>query len=207
MAKVTEAHRDARRRRILDAAAALFARSGLHQTSMADIVRESGISFGGIYGYFASKDDIIAATADERHRKEAELYARALALSDPVEALHQLVASYGRLLADPAERLQRRVGIHLWAEALCADSVHTLVTRGAEAARATVETLLRRAGAENRLVDGVDPAAAARSLVALFQGYVLQLSWSEESDTESYTRTVRLLLDAMVRPAPSAEPH
>ena len=53
MPKVSEEHRAARRRQILDAAARCFARDGFHRTSMQDIVRESGISAGLVYRYFA----------------------------------------------------------------------------------------------------------------------------------------------------------
>lgn len=50
-----------RREQILTAAAAVFARRGLHQARMDDIVREAGLSKGTIYWYFASKDAVIEA--------------------------------------------------------------------------------------------------------------------------------------------------
>ncbi len=47
------------------------------RTSLPDIFAESGLSPGAVYRYFPSKDDIIAALADERHAAEAELFAQA----------------------------------------------------------------------------------------------------------------------------------
>src|SRR5207302_8980834 len=41
-----------------------FARNGFHATSMPDICAEVGMSAGGGYRYFASKDDLIAELAD-----------------------------------------------------------------------------------------------------------------------------------------------
>src|SRR3954471_22731131 len=67
MPKVSEAHLAARRDQILAAAARCFARDGFHRTSMQDIVRESGISAGLVYRYFAGKDDVIAAIVTEWH--------------------------------------------------------------------------------------------------------------------------------------------
>ncbi len=52
------------RAQILTAAMTLFARQGFANTSMNDIVRESGLSKGGVYWHFKSKDDLIAAIFD-----------------------------------------------------------------------------------------------------------------------------------------------
>jgi AcrR family transcriptional regulator len=47
-----------RRKQIMDAALACFARKGYHNTTMDDIVAESGLSKGTLYWYFKSKDDL-----------------------------------------------------------------------------------------------------------------------------------------------------
>jgi AcrR family transcriptional regulator len=46
---------------ILEAAMAVFGRSGFAQARMDDIAREAGLSKAALYLYFPSKDDIIAA--------------------------------------------------------------------------------------------------------------------------------------------------
>src|ERR1700761_6515462 len=63
MPKVSEQHRIDRRDEIITAALRAFRRKGFHATSMAEIITESGLSAGAIYGYFASKTDIILAVA------------------------------------------------------------------------------------------------------------------------------------------------
>jgi TetR/AcrR family transcriptional regulator, transcriptional repressor of aconitase len=65
MPKVSQAHLDARRRQILDAARTRFASHGFAHTSMADIVTESGLSNGAIYRYFTSKDEIVIAVCEQ----------------------------------------------------------------------------------------------------------------------------------------------
>ena len=52
------------RDQILNAALSLFARQGFAHTSMNDIVRESGVSKGGVYWHFQSKDALILAIFD-----------------------------------------------------------------------------------------------------------------------------------------------
>ena len=69
--RAAAAQRQADRREvILDAARRCFARSGFHQTSMQSICAEAGMSPGGLYRYFPSKEAIIAGIA-ERDRANA----------------------------------------------------------------------------------------------------------------------------------------
>jgi AcrR family transcriptional regulator len=73
MPKVSQNHLEARRQQILDAAIECFSRQGFHPTTMQDIIKESGLSSGAIYTYFASKEALIEAIADRRHAKEEAL--------------------------------------------------------------------------------------------------------------------------------------
>ncbi|MFX1482256.1 MAG: TetR/AcrR family transcriptional regulator [Promethearchaeota archaeon] len=54
--KVSEEHKTMVQEKILTAASSLFSKKGYHETSMDDIVKESGFSKGAIYGYFDSKE-------------------------------------------------------------------------------------------------------------------------------------------------------
>ena len=51
---------DERRAHIMQAALACFTRKGYNNTTMDDIVAESGLSKGSLYWYFKSKDDLFA---------------------------------------------------------------------------------------------------------------------------------------------------
>jgi AcrR family transcriptional regulator len=62
--KVTEAHREQRRREILAAAVRVFQRKGYEKTTMQDIVEESGFSRGGVYLYFSGREDLFQALLD-----------------------------------------------------------------------------------------------------------------------------------------------
>ena len=57
------------RERILDAAAKLFRERGFDGIGVADLMKEAGLTHGGFYGHFSSKDDLIAqASARELTR-------------------------------------------------------------------------------------------------------------------------------------------
>ncbi len=61
MARTQAADYEARRRRILDAAAELIAREGLASASIAAIAERCGASKSLIYHYYAAKEDILFA--------------------------------------------------------------------------------------------------------------------------------------------------
>ena len=62
----------ARERQILDAARTCFIAKGFHRTSMRQILDLAGISSGGAYNYFSSKDDIVKALV-ETERADLDL--------------------------------------------------------------------------------------------------------------------------------------
>ncbi|GAA2616150.1 TetR/AcrR family transcriptional regulator [Paractinoplanes durhamensis] len=65
MPRVSQAHLDARRQQIVDAARARFATHGFAHTSMADIITESGLSNGAVYRYFTSKEQLVIAVCEQ----------------------------------------------------------------------------------------------------------------------------------------------
>lgn len=71
-----EEQKEARRRQILLAAKAVFADQGFAGTTMADVARSAGLSYGAVYWYFASKDELFHALmeleADALHRRILE---------------------------------------------------------------------------------------------------------------------------------------
>ena len=70
--KVTREQAAQNRERILDAAAQLFRERGFEGIGVADLMKEAGLTHGGFYGHFSSKDDLIAqASARELTRSLA----------------------------------------------------------------------------------------------------------------------------------------
>jgi AcrR family transcriptional regulator len=205
--KISEVRRESRRQEILEAALACFSENGFHQTGIADIVRRSGMSHGAVYGYFQSKDDIIEALADDRHRSEAILNAVAEKTADPIEALHALVRAYAHWLIDPAGEPRRRVGVHGWAEALRSRRVHARVVEGIDIPRSLIVGLVERAQRIGRLSSDLSADAIARSFIALFQGLVLQVTWGEDIDVDSCLAVIDRMLQGLERFDQPAKPR
>jgi AcrR family transcriptional regulator len=207
MPKVSDAHLAARRRQILDAAARCFARDGFHRTSMQDIVRESGISAGLVYRYFAGKDDMINAIVTEWHDQRQTMLATAPTVEQAAEGYLDLLASIGR----PEARDPLRLGVQIWAEAVRSPHIRDLARRNVDDPRAQVADLIRRAtttatarkadptAARSETADPLnqDPDALARVLISIYQGLLLQTAWDETVDNDAYVKVVRSLLDAL----------
>lgn len=60
--KVSREQMAENRRRILDAASRLFRDKGFEAVSVAEVMKAAGLTHGGFYGHFSSKDDLVART-------------------------------------------------------------------------------------------------------------------------------------------------
>ncbi len=201
MPKITEAKRESRRQQILDAALICFSRDGFHATTTADIVHESGVSQGSLYLYFATKEDIVVALADDRHQREAFLNALAHSEPDPVHGLFLMIELYGKSLVDPRRIAGRRVGIQGWAEALRNERIRESVTSGLATVRAALVRLIERGQRAGEVRADVEPEAAARIMIATFQGLILQATW-EAIDLSAVGRLMRrMIADAFLTDA------
>jgi AcrR family transcriptional regulator len=198
MPRVSDAYREQRRKQILDAAVRCFARQGFHRTSMQDIVGEAALSPGALYRYFASKEDLIAAIASERHAAELAMLREAAEGSDAAGGLQRLARELLGRLASPDEQAWRRVTVQLWGEALRSPRVMEVVREGLDAPLALLGAWLRRARDEGRVPADLDPEAAARVAAAIFQGLVLQQAWDPGVDVAAAARAIETALDALL---------
>ncbi|MEW5984131.1 MAG: TetR/AcrR family transcriptional regulator [Acidobacteriota bacterium] len=71
-------HREADLAGLLSAAERVFSDRGYHATSIRDIAREAGFSVGGVYQFFASKDELYLRVVEEQWEHFFELLSQAL---------------------------------------------------------------------------------------------------------------------------------
>jgi AcrR family transcriptional regulator len=77
---------ETKRQSILESSKMLFSHRGFFNTSISDIVRETGFPVGTIYTYFKSKDEIIKSIVEERWQQWYEQLEHALASEASPEA-------------------------------------------------------------------------------------------------------------------------
>ena len=91
--KVSREQAAASRERILDAATRLFRERGFDGIGVADLMREAGLTHGGFYGHFASKEELMAKACERTLAKSAARW-EALQVRDGREALAAMADSY-----------------------------------------------------------------------------------------------------------------
>ncbi len=162
---------------------------------MQDIVGQSRLSPGAIYNYFASKEKIIEAIANNRHAKERELFAEAKREATVEKVLHRIRDSFFGQLKQPGERPRRRVTIQCWSESQRNPRILKLIRRGLEGPRMLLAGILHAAQRRGEIDQHVDTDAVARFLIASFHGLALQAEWGERMKMES----LEDLLDRFLR--------
>jgi len=201
MPKVKPETSKARRDEILEAAETCFARQGFHQTTIRDVIRESGLSAGCIYGYFSTKDDLIRAMGERRHTRDAALLSPRDKSANPITILRAIGREFLTDLQKEDGLRTRRVALQLWAEALRDDKIKAQVTDGIHVPISAIIELLRRAQRLGLVDKKVDPPGVARMMVSVFQGYVLQRLWGEPFKATAALEGFDLLLRGLA-PAP-----
>ncbi|HVZ01714.1 MAG TPA: TetR family transcriptional regulator [Dongiaceae bacterium] len=63
--RVTKEQMAEHRRRILEAAGRLFREKGFEAVTVAEVMQAAGLTHGGFYGHFKSKDELIAQTLEQ----------------------------------------------------------------------------------------------------------------------------------------------
>jgi TetR/AcrR family transcriptional repressor of nem operon len=82
------------RQRILDAAGALFRAHGIDGVGVDAVMHEAGLTHGGFYLHFASKEALVAEVAAASLARAAARWDRISREPDPRAALAQIVGSY-----------------------------------------------------------------------------------------------------------------
>jgi TetR/AcrR family transcriptional repressor of nem operon len=80
--------------RIVETAARAIRRSGYNGTSVADIMKEAGLTHGGFYAHFPSREAMLAEAADRAGAESIAISMRVAAAAQPEQAFHALVRAY-----------------------------------------------------------------------------------------------------------------
>jgi TetR/AcrR family transcriptional repressor of nem operon len=86
--------KEASHERIVDVAARAIRRSGYGGTGVADIMKEAGLTHGGFYAHFASRDALLAEAADRAGAQGVADLARIAAEAPADRALQALLRAY-----------------------------------------------------------------------------------------------------------------
>ncbi len=94
MKRTTSTTKQASHDRIVDAAARAIRRSGYNGTGVADIMKEAGLTHGGFYAHFPSRDAMLAEAADRAGSESVAMMERIAARLPQQQALPAMMQAY-----------------------------------------------------------------------------------------------------------------
>lgn len=97
--KVSEEHKEQRRKQIIEAAIRVFKRKGYESATIKDIVEEAEMSRGWIYLYFQSKEEIFDALVAQCNQENVDVKDQLASAASVWEALEASLAQHMRELA------------------------------------------------------------------------------------------------------------
>jgi len=94
MKRATQSRKEETHERIVTAAARAIRRSGYGGTGVADIMKDVGLTHGGFYSHFASRDAMLAEAADRAGADSVALMERVAAEAPQGQALQAMLQAY-----------------------------------------------------------------------------------------------------------------
>ena len=190
-----------RKNQILEAALAVFARLGFHESRMDDIASQAGLSKAALYLYYKSKDAIIAALLKHFFALEFQQMQGLIAANQEQTASEQLLL-LTRKLAEAFQWMRQMMPIafEFYAIAGRNQEVRQFLQAYFREYRELLSGLIQR-GIEQGEFRAVSAEATAITLTALFEGLALlffvdpqAVPWADEVET-----SIRLLLTGLQR--------
>src|SRR5918996_2817151 len=86
--------KEATHERIVEAASRAIRRSGYGGTSVPDIMKDAGLTHGGFYAHFDSREAMLAEAADRAGAESVATLTRIAAGAPPEKALQTLMRAY-----------------------------------------------------------------------------------------------------------------
>jgi AcrR family transcriptional regulator len=173
--RVTAAHEQEVRDRIIAAAVRVFSEKGYHSSTIADVCRESGLSVGAIYTYFASKEALFLQSCDLISARGLDELAQRLAgATTTAERLTTAISLYIETI-DEYEGAPGQISlVQAWAEADREPGVREMLAARRERLVGAGQVLLHQGIASGELPSWLDVDAVTRGLLALLDGLLLQ---------------------------------
>jgi AcrR family transcriptional regulator len=191
---------EATRREILEAASTAFAQHGYAGTSLNDLIKAAGVTKGGFYFHFPSKEALaLAVLAYKQEQWASRVFAAAMRHSTAVEQMNAMVdALLQQHENDPSAQAISRICFELAEDP---DMVPRLAPQF-EVWVDMTSSLFAKAQEEGSVRRDLDPRAMGEAAVAAFVGLETMSKVENTPLRPRVERYVRLFLQAFA-PAPA----
>ncbi|MFI5258338.1 MAG: TetR/AcrR family transcriptional regulator [Candidatus Limnocylindrales bacterium] len=190
------------RARLIDAAAAVFARRGFETATLDEVAAAAGYTKGAVYSNFASKTDLFIALIERRIEVQSAEHSRRFAGKD-IESLAQAMEAQ----ADHGSESDKQwlvLAVEFWLHAMRDDRARVLMAEQYERARTFVSgELIEPAFA----TAGREPPMAPRDLAIVIESLGIGLAFQAALDPGAVRLSLEpeVLVKLIGLPAPPAE--
>lgn len=195
------------RRKIAEAASALFRKKGFHQTSTADIAKEIGVSQGHLYQYILKKQDILLLMLEIAAEEYVEkLFSIPLRADSALDKLKLAITEYYKILD-----VHHNTTSALYSHGVDLDSKDRRILDNVEVDVTTLFKTILDQGVANGEFDELDTFVLAFNIVSLGHMWALKRnrfrgSLNVDGYIETQTRFVLTILNRRSIPAKSEKP-
>ena len=192
---MTEMKKEATRQVILKAALECFIKNGYVNTSMNDIVKSSGISKGGIYWHFKSKEEMFVQMIEEEYEIWLNrVYSSLSDIPDPMGKLKK----YGQLFYSQVDLpIFRLIPESYWGEV--GEHYRERLNKCYSKDDELISAIFEAAISQNKL-KMTDPKALTWIYISILEGLFAELSlqWENREELNAYfEQAIVIFLDGI----------
>jgi AcrR family transcriptional regulator len=174
--RIPRPKREAVRRRLLDAALAVFASHGFDSATLDQVAEAAGLTKGAIYSNFASKDDLFYAMMNEQALHRAEAVRIALAARPDSADDQQAARGIGHLLTEAftQEREWQLVFLDFWGRAVRDDAARARFLAHRRTLRQAIAERIEQALGQAPATSEFTPGEIVTVVLALSNGLAIE---------------------------------
>lgn len=192
--RMTEAHTEARRKQIIDAARACFLDRGFHATTIQDISKKAGLSTGAPYRYFEGKDDIVAAMCAESLERNRQRFGTLDVTAASRAIFEELTSVYFAPAHEPGAVDAARLTLQVWQESVVSGRAGDVLQADFRLIHSHLGEIVARAQERGEIAADLDPLSVAQTLVSLVLGLVVQRAAGVPVDSRKYENATSALV-------------
>ncbi|WP_411345385.1 TetR/AcrR family transcriptional regulator [Paenibacillus sp. WLX1005] len=171
------------RRLLMNAAVTCFSSNGFHNTGIAQIAKEAGMSAGNLYRHFSGKQDFIIALVEEQQYSMIKHAQKNLNTDNSIEGIIQLLHDY---IYMPVYSMDQKLWLEILSEASRNDEIQNILRKNNLLVQQSFQHLL----AEAVVSDSLDPSYQVESLAlwlqAMINGLTMRIAIDKNFDINQH---------------------
>jgi AcrR family transcriptional regulator len=197
LAKVSDAHLEARRRSILDAATRVFSQKGVELATMAEVAAEAGISPGAIYRYFENKEELAHGCMNAKAEAiDGQWEHVDETTPDPLGAFHELARATLSILNEPEARVDTQLAIEQFLVVARSSEGTGMDHDSSKKVVDGIALRLKHAKERGQLPADVEPYDLAAALMSFYWGARLLRMADPGMNTDAQLEALRVVMAA-----------